>query len=124
MVPGPDGSLIQDPSFAPPPVEGFIDPGVNFVGIAPDGDPATGGFPPAGDPVFESPLDQAFQPAPAPEPAPFDPVAHAVGGAADAAAPQGPAPAPDPVTAPVAPEPEPAPEVADVPPPPEDPVVG
>ena len=135
LVPGPDGSLIQDPSFAPPPVEGFIDPGANFVGIAPDGDPAAGGFPPAGDPaaggfppagdpVFESPLDQAFQPAPAPEPAPFDPVADAVGGAADAAAPQGPAPAPDPVTAPVAPEPEPAPEVADVPPPPEDPVVG
>ena len=88
------------------------------------GDPAAGGFPPAGDPVFESPLDQAFQPAPTPEPAPFDPVADAVGGAADAAAPQGPAPAPDPVTAPVAPEPEPAPEVADVPPPPEDPVVG
>ena len=39
LVPGPDGNLIQDPSFVAPdpfgaaPVEGFIDPGANFVGV-------------------------------------------------------------------------------------------
>ena len=112
LVPGPDGGLIQDPSFAPPPVEGFIDPGANFVGIPPD----TG-----------SALDSAFGPGPdaGAGPVPFDPVADAVGGAADAAASQGPAPAPDPVAAPTAPDPGPAaPDPGDVPPPPDDPVVG
>ena len=113
LVPGPDGGLIQDPSFAPPPVEGFIDPGANFVGIPPE----TG-----------SPLDQAFQPGPdtGPGPVPFDPVADAVGGATDAAAPQGPSPAPDPAAAPTAPDPGPAaPDpAADAPPPPDDPVAG
>ncbi len=112
LVPGPDGALIQDPSFAPPPVEGFIDPGANFVGIPPD----TG-----------SALDSAFGPGPdaGAGPVPFDPVADAVGGAADAAASQGPAPAPDPVAAPTAPDPGPAaPDPGDVPPPPDDPVVG
>ena len=112
LVQGPDGGLIQDPSFAPPPVEGFIDPGANFVGIPPD----TG-----------SALDSAFGPVPdaGAGPVPFDPVADAVGGAADAAASQGPAPAPDPVAAPTAPDPGPAvPDPGDVPPPPDDPVVG
>ena len=134
LVPGPDGGLIQDPGFVPPPVEGSIDPGTGFVGseVPPVTETPVPGFvgsevDPIGAPTAGSPLDQVFQPAPDPGPAPFDPVADAVGGATDAAAPQGPSPAPDPVAAPTAPDPGPAaPDpVADAPPPPpDDPVAG
>ena len=121
LVPGPDGNLVQDPSFAPPdpfgsaPVEGFIDPGANFVGTPPTDAVAPN---PALDTVFAAPD------APAPT---FDPISDAVGGAIDTGATQGASPAPDPVAAPIAPDPGPAaPDpVADAPPPPpDDPVAG
>jgi hypothetical protein len=121
LVPGPDGNLVQDPSFVPPdpfgtaPVEGFIDPGANFVGIPPTDAAAPN---PALDTVFATPD------APAPT---FDPIADAVGGAIDTGVTQGASPAPDPVAAPIAPDPGPAaPDpVADAPPPPpDDPVAG
>ncbi len=79
MVPGPDGMLIQDPSFAPPPMPGMMpgpdgammadpaympgpdgsaspmgqafQPGPDAGGFPPAGDPTAGGFPPAGDPT-------------------------------------------------------------------------
>ena len=120
-MPGPDGALVQDPSFAPPdpfgtaPVEGFIDPGANFVGIPPT------------DAAAPNPaLDTAFAAPDAPAPT-FDPVSDAVSGAIDTGATQGASPAPDPVAAPIAPDPGPAaPDpVADAPPPPpDDPVAG
>lgn len=124
MVSGPDGMLIQDPSYAPPPMSGMM-PGPDGAMMA---DPAYIPPPMPGSDGPASPMDQAFQPGPdtGPGPMPFDPVADAVGGATDAAAPQGPSPVPDPATAPIAPDPGPAaPDpVADAPPPPDEPVGG
>ncbi|MFL2919455.1 MAG: hypothetical protein ACJZ2E_01565, partial [Thalassobaculaceae bacterium] len=147
--PNPEGFTIPTPPpgdfFSAPPAD-FFDPGAlppvggtelgigSFAGPGPDfvGSevPPVGGGPDfVGSevpPVGGSPLDQAFQPAPDSAPLPFDPVADVVGGVTDAAAPQGPSPAPDPVAAPIAPDPGPAaPDpVADLPPPPDDPVAG
>ncbi len=143
MVQGPDGMLMQDPNFAPPDPFGINPPpaGPTSDGPVVPPDPFGTNPPPAG-PTSDGPLvppdptgggtapdpaaalDQAFVPPAGPDPVPIDPVADAVGGAADAAVPQGPAPAPDPVATPAAPDPGPAPEPADVPPPPEDPVAG
>jgi hypothetical protein len=123
---------IGEPGFAEfdaglgAPADGTVDPGADFVGIAPEpADP--GNFAadsqPGAVPIDVPPtaaLDDAFAPEPAPEPVPtFDPVAEQVSVVADAGASQGAAPAPEPVIAESAPEPAPAPEpvVDDAPPP-------
>jgi hypothetical protein len=112
-----------------------VDPGADFVGIAPEpADPSNfaADSQPGAAPVDVPPtaaLDDAFTPAPVADPAPtFDPVADAVGGAIDSGASQGASPAPEAVVAESAPEPAPAPEavVEDAPAPaaPEDPIAG
>jgi len=124
LVPGPDGNLVQDPNFVTPDPFGLNPPpaGPGSDGPVVPPDPTGGGTAP--NPA----LDQAFQPDPGQAPVPFDPVASAVGGAIDSGATQGASPAPDPIVAPDptggGTAPDPGPDPADVPPPPDDPVVG
>ena len=103
------------------PADGTVDPGADFVGVAPEPvDPGNFAADSQPDVPPTAALDQVFAPEPVAEPVPtFDPVAETVSVVADAGASQGAAPAPEPVVAESAPEPAPAPEpvVDDAPPP-------
>ena len=118
---------IGEPGFAEfdggqgAPADGTVDPGADFVGVAPEPvDPGNFAADSQPDVPPTAALDQVFAPEPVAEPVPaFDPVAETVSVVADAGASQGAAPAPEPVVAENAPEPAPAPEpvVDDAPPP-------